>query len=80
MTKLLTPDILFSIVVRAVVVAKLAMLGILFLTLFVLELRAVVLTMLVILGISFLTSFILGLRELLVAKLVMVFYLQNVWS
>ena len=53
LTKLLTLDILFSTVVRAVVVAKLAILGILFLPSFILALRAVVLTKLVVLSISF---------------------------
>ena len=53
LTKLLTLDILFSTVVRAVVVAKLAILGILFLPSFFLALRAVVLTKLVVLSISF---------------------------
>ena len=56
LTKLLTLDILFSKAVRAVVVvAKLVILGILFLTSFILTLRAVVVAKLVILGISFLT-------------------------
>ena len=53
LTKLLTLDILFSTVVRAVVVAKLAILGILFLPSFFLALRAVVLTKLVVLSTSF---------------------------
>ena len=53
LTKLLTLDILFSTVVTAVVVAKLAILGILFLPSFILALRAVVLTKLVVLSISF---------------------------
>ena len=54
LTKLLTLDILFSTVVRAVVVATLATLGILFLTSFILGLKpvAVVLAKLVILSIS----------------------------
>ena len=67
----LWPDILFSTAVRAVVVARLVILGILFLTSFILALRAVVVAKLVILVISFLTSFILALRALLVAKLVL---------
>ena len=58
LTKLLTPGILFSTAIKAVVVPKLVMLGILSLTSFILRLRAVVVTKLVILGISFLTSFI----------------------
>ena len=70
MTELLTLGILFSTTVRAVVVAKLVILGILFLISFILALRAVVLAKLVILGISFLTSFVLASRVVLVAKLV----------
>ena len=72
LTKLLTLCILFSTPVRAVVVvAKLVILGILFLTSFILALRAVVIVAkLVILGISFLASFILALRVVLVASLV----------
>ena len=69
LTKLLTSDILFSTAVRAVVAAKLVILGILFLASFILALIAVVVATLVILGISFLTSFILALRVVLVAKL-----------
>ena len=69
MTKLLTLGILFSTAVRAVVVAKLVILVILFLNSFILALRAVVVAKLVILGISFLTSFILALKVVLVAKL-----------
>ena len=71
MIYVLWPDILFSTAVRAVVVARLVILGILFLTSFILALRAVVVAKLVILVISFLTSFILALRALLVAKLVL---------
>ena len=67
-TKLLTLDILFSTAVRAVVIAKLVILGILSLTSFILALRVVVVAKLVILGISPLTSFILALRVVLVAK------------
>ena len=48
--------------------AKLLILGILFLTSFVLALRAAVVAKLVILGISFLTPFILTLRVVLVDK------------
>ena len=48
--------------------AKLLILGILFLTSFVLALRAAVVAKLVILGISFLTPFILTLRVVLVAE------------
>ena len=70
LTKFLTLGVLFSTALRAVVVANLVILGILFLTSFILPLRAVVAAKLVILGISFLTSFILPLRLVLVAKLV----------
>ena len=58
-----------STAVRAVV-AKLLILGILFLTSFILALRAVAVAKLAILGISPLTSFTLALRVVLVAKLV----------
>ena len=57
LAKLLTLGILFSTVVRAVVVAKLVILGISSLTSFMLVLRAAVVAKLVILGISLLTSF-----------------------
>ena len=57
LTKLLALGILFSTAVRAVVAAKLVILGIFFLTSFILALRAVVVTKLMILGILFLTSF-----------------------
>ena len=70
-TKLLILDTLFSTAVWAVVVAKLVILGFLFLNLFILALGAVVVAKLVILGIFFLTSSILALRIVLVAKLVM---------
>ena len=70
-TKLVTLGILFSTAVRAVLVATLVILGILFLILFVLALREVVIAKLAMLGISFLTSFILALRVVLVAELVM---------
>ena len=63
-------SILFSTAVRAVVVANLVILGILFLTSLILALRASVVIKLVVLGISFLTSFILPLKVVLVAKLV----------
>ena len=64
LTKLLTLGILFSTAVRAVVVAKLVILGISLLTSFILALRAAaVVAKLVVLGISPLTSFILALRE-----------------
>ena len=50
-TKLLTLGILFSTAIRAVVVAKLVILGILFLTSFILALRVVVVAKFVISGI-----------------------------
>ena len=53
---LLWSGILLSITVKAVVVAKLIITGILFLTSFISELRAVVVARLVIIAISFLTS------------------------
>ena len=49
LTKLLTLGILFSSAVRAAVIAKLLMLGILFLTSFILALRAAVVAKLAIL-------------------------------
>ena len=57
--KLLT-FVFFSIAVRAVVLAKLVILGILYLTSLILALRAAVVAKLVILSISRLTSFILA--------------------
>ena len=51
MTKSLTLDILFSTAVKAVVVAKLVILGISFLTLFILALRVILVAKLVISGI-----------------------------
>ena len=62
LTKLLTLDILFSTAVRAVVVAKLVILGTLFLTSFILTLWEVVVVKLAILDISFLTLFVLAFR------------------
>ena len=53
LTKLLTLGILFSSAVRAAVIAKLLMLGILFLTSFILALRAAVVAKLTILYASF---------------------------
>ena len=69
MTKLVTLEILFSTVIRATVVAKLVILGISSLTLFILALREALEAKLAILGISPLTSFMVTLREALVAKL-----------
>ena len=68
---LLWSGILFSTAVRAIVVAQLVTLGILFLNSFILALRTEVVAKLVILNISSLTSFILALRVVLVAKLIM---------
>ena len=59
-----------STAVKAVVVAKLVILGISFLASFNLALREAYVTKLVILDILFLSSFILALRLVLVAKLV----------
>ena len=56
LAKLLTLGILFSTAVRAVVIAKLVILGILPLTSFILPLRAAVVAKLVMLGISPLNS------------------------
>ena len=67
---LLQSGILFSTIVRAVVVAKLVILGISFLVSFIWALRTAVAARLVILDISFLTSFILALRVILVDNLV----------
>ena len=61
MIYLLWSVVLFSAAVRAVVVPKLVMLDILFLTSFTLALRAAFGAKLVIQGILFLTSFILKL-------------------
>ena len=79
LTKLLTLGIIFSTAVRAVVVAKLVMLVIVFLTSFILALRAVVVATLVIIGIFFLTSFILSLRVASVAKLVISGILSSIF-
>ena len=65
-TKVLTLGILFSRAVRLVLVAKLVILGILFLTSFLLALREALVTKLVILGIFFLVSFTLELRVVLI--------------
>ena len=70
-TKSLTLGILFSTVVRALVAAKLVILGISPLTTFLLALREALVAKLVIFCISSLTSSILALRVFLVAKLVM---------
>ena len=59
-------DISFSTPIRAVVLTKLLILDILFLTSFILTVRETLVTKLVILVILFLTSFILALRVVLV--------------
>ena len=61
MTKILTLGILFSAAVIAVLVAKLLILGILFLTSFILALRVVLVANIVIFGISSSILFILAL-------------------
>ena len=66
-SKSLKLSILFSTVIRAAVVAKLVILDILPLTLFILALRAELLAKLVILSILPLSSFILASRAVLMA-------------
>ena len=78
LTKLLTLSILFSTAVRALVVAKLVILGISLLTPFILAWRAVVAAKLVVLGVSPLISFILAFRVVLIAKLVISGMLSSV--
>ena len=75
---LLGSGILFSTAVRAVLVAKLVTLGILFLTPFVLALRAAFVAKLLILGFSFLSSFTLALRVVLVVKFVISVILSSI--
>ena len=70
MTILLTLGILLSTAVRAVVVAKLVILGISPLTSFILALREALVVKLAVLGTSPSISFILALREALVANFV----------
>ena len=65
MTKLLTLGILFSTTVRAAAVAKLVMLGILFLTSFIFALRVVLVSKFVISGILSSTFLILTYIHLL---------------
>ena len=62
---------LVSTAVRAVLVAKLVILEVLFLTSFILPLKAAVVTKSVIVGISILPLFISSLRVVLVSKLMM---------
>ena len=79
LTKLLTLGILFSTALRALIVARLAILGISPLTSFILELRVVSVAKSVILDISPLTSFILALRAALVATLVISDILSSIF-
>ena len=62
MIYLLLSSILFSTAVRAIVVVKLVILDILFLTSFILALRSAAVVKLVIVDILFLVSFILALK------------------
>ena len=68
--QLITLGFLFSAVLRAIVAAKLEILGILSLTSFIVVSRAAVVVKLVILCISLLSLFIFELRIVLVAKIV----------
>ena len=70
LSKLITLDFLFSAVLRAIVAAKLEILGILSLTSFIVVSRAAIVVKLVILCISLLSLFIFELRIVLVAKIV----------
>ena len=79
LTKLLTLGILFPTAVRAVVVAKLVILGISPLTPFILALRETLVAKFVILSILPLTSFILELREVLVDKLIISGILSSIF-
>ena len=79
LAKLRTLGILLSTAIRAVVVARLIILGILFLTSFIFALKAVVVAKFVMLCISFLTLFIYALRVILVAKLVISGILSSIF-
>ena len=79
LTKLLTRGISFLKALRAVLVAKLVILGISYLNSFILALGPVLVAKLVILGISPLTSFILALRVVLIAKLVVLGFLSSIF-
>ena len=70
LSKLITLGFLFPAVLRAIVAAKLEILGILSLTSFIVVSRAAVVVKLVILCISLLSLFIFELRIVLVAKIV----------
>ena len=76
---LLWSFILFSTGVKAVVIARLVMLGFLFLTSFILAVKAGVLANLVILGIPFLTSLILALRLVLVFS-ISISFIYNIFD
>ena len=62
MTRLLWSGVLFSTAIRAAVVARLVILGILFLTSFILALRVVLVAKLTILGVLSSISLILALH------------------
>ena len=80
LTKLLTLGILISKALRTVVVvAKLVILGILFLTSFILTLRAAVVAQLVLSGIFFLASSVLALQVVLAAKVVISGILSSIF-
>ena len=80
LTKLLTLGILISKALRTVVVvAKIVILGILFLTSFILTLRAAVVAQLVLSGIFFLASFVLALQVVLAAKVVISGILSSIF-
>ena len=80
LTKLLTLGLLISKALRTVVVvAKLVILGILFLTSFILTLRAAVVAQLVLSGIFFLASFVLALQVVLAAKVVISGILSSIF-
>ena len=75
---LLTLGILSATAVRALVVAKVVIVGISSLTSFIIELREALVAKLVILGVSALTLFISALTEALVAKLLMFGILSSI--
>ena len=77
--KLQTLSILCSMAIKAALVAKLVVLGTLFLTSFILALRAVAVPKLVILGILFFASFIVALRVVLVGKVVISSILSSIY-
>ena len=78
MTKLLTLGTLFSTLVKTVVVAKLIILGILFLTSFILVLRKALVAELVLQGILLLALFVLSIRVVWVADLVVTGILYSI--